>query len=80
MMIFLVCFLCVDTVQNASHDSVTCPSLILERTAMKKDIVMQLHVARALTTGMWGLAVGVMLHQLLDAVTSETHHFRGRSN
>jgi hypothetical protein len=60
--------------------TLTCPSLIIERTVMKKDIVMQLQVARALTTGMWGLAVGVMPLQLLDAATSETHHFRGRSN
>jgi hypothetical protein len=37
-------------------------------------------MASALTTDMLGMAMGVMLLQLLDAVTSETHHFRGRPN
>jgi hypothetical protein len=62
--------------QNVSHDSVTCPSLILERTAMKKDIVMQLACGQS--THNWHGAV--MLLRLREAIMSETHHVRGRSN
>ena len=56
------------------------PAWFLIELQWKKTSWRSLHVARTLTTGMWGLVVGVMLLQLLNAVTSETHHFRSRSN